>query len=178
MSTETAEVRLRRLAKQCAATASERVGDNDESLRNPPTDSVLLALIAAEALDAMLEADLEAPTTTSSAFDSEAVKDVKRLRKILRRRLDTAAAAAEPAAGASPDLGQYATARDALGNEKRVEKFARLLGGAKASRSEGVATTHATYAATPEEIAARQAALQAQFEDAAARRGKLKGLGK
>jgi hypothetical protein len=163
--------RLKALAKECVGSAAERFGDATDV-----SDDVLLGALAAEAIDAMLA---RVSDSNPQAFDSDSTKELKRVRKLLRRRIAEATPAeAEDVSTINSKpayVGQYATSVDALGDEKRIDRFARLMGGGKASsRADGPTT----FAVSPEEAAARQAQLQAQFEEAAARRGKLKGLGK
>lgn len=182
----------RALGKTVAAATTEILENAGVS---SPSDAALAAGFAAEAL-ANVERVLSDSFERLPGLDDDALRDLKRVRKMLRRaarpRGDDAVAGAaaaddrqarpQPKAEESsrrqpdtetPDLGQYKTAAAGM-STKMASKFARLMGGGKAGAAEEV---HDTYAATAAEEEARQRAIQAQFDAAMSHKGK-RGLGK
>lgn len=126
-----------------------------------------------------------------SEFDS---KDIKRLRKLLMRHLiktedeeDDALRqrtidAKEEQAMASIaeqkrlDLGQYAHTKVFQGDERKTEKFAKLMGGSNAAASAAAKGAHSTYAPNSEVVSRITKDIEDQYAAAAAHKGK-KGLG-
>jgi hypothetical protein len=179
-----AKASLKSLSKSAVDAAAERVEEVEGAESN---ELYLSAILAAESI-AVFEAQLEAAADGSA--DEEVARDLKRVRKLLRRNFVPKAGGqkqGETSSGEGPskaqddtvagDLGQYATATGSL-KGKAAGKFARLLGAAKPGAEKAVSAPRTVMAASPEEEERRQKALQSQFENAAARKGKLKGLGK
>jgi hypothetical protein len=159
---------LKRLSKACLASANEALPDG----ASDKSDKALLALLCAETLTA-LEAECD------SDDDDDVRRDVKRVRKMLRRLApaeSAEAAVAAPSATAdpnAPDLGQYASAEVFEGDKRKVGKFARLMGGAKHA---GESSTHGTMAASRGDVKQRERDMAEQFNQATKHKGK-KGLG-
>jgi hypothetical protein len=177
--------RAKEISREALERANARLGEEGTA---DLQDYQLAAAVAAESLAIFEE---YVANLSSTDVDEDTLRDVKRVRKQLRRivpkREDeaaTVAASASPteaqqkkttvadADGKSLDLGQYSTAGQGM-SSKAAGKFARLMGGGKG----GAAAAHATFAASAEEEERRQREIQTQFEAAVAHKGK-KGLGK
>lgn len=149
---------LKQLSKKCLADAAERVDADGASEEQLLTELSVSTLVALEAV----------------CDDDEHRRDIKRLRKALQRREFPAPEGSASAKSDGADLGQYAAAEVFNGDKRKADKFARLMGGAKA----GGSVQHDTAAASAAEQASRQRELTSQFEAAAQRRGSARGLGK
>lgn len=110
-----------------------------------------------------------------STEDDDERKTAKRLRKQLQQSLPESTATESNATIEKKglDLGQYAHTKVFAGNEKKTEKFARLMGGAHSS---GQPHHHATFAADSKTAERVNHELENQFQQAMQHKGK-KGLG-
>lgn len=168
--------RLKVLSREVAQVATDDLNGRDA------TDVQLLALLAKAALS-RLEAALSQPS------DEDARRDVKRARKMLQIH-EPPPVEHNAVESKGLDLGQYAHTEVFEGKEKKAEKFARLMGGAKVpppspsschvAASPGLSSPklhHATYAPPSDIIHRMTEDVEAQFNDAIHRKGKSVGLG-
>eukprot|EP00388_Colpodella_angusta_P006360 GDKJ01018872.1.p1 GENE.GDKJ01018872.1~~GDKJ01018872.1.p1 ORF type:complete len:178 (-),score=23.80 GDKJ01018872.1:36-569(-) len=156
------------------------------------TSSERFVLIAIAALD-LAEANSAHSVHVHAGDSEEDDRDLLRLRKLLMRQLQdmehtTSAVKHETvvnrceeekmnkiAASKHIDLGQYSHTAVFKGDEKKTEKFAKLMGGAKESNSTQLAS-HATYAPNSEVVSKITRDIENQFHSAVTHKGK-KGLG-
>jgi hypothetical protein len=116
--------------------------------------------------------------------DDETSKTIKRARKIISALIDasttTAGAVVEEANVVAEkkglDLGQYAHTKVFDGDSKKVEKFARLMGGKSVVATEGHHTQHNTFAPDSKTSKRITHEIEEQFNAAMQHKGK-KGLG-
>lgn len=118
------------------------------------------------------------------AADDETAKTIKRARKIISALIDSSTSSATTTVEESNDvaekkgldLGQYAHTKVFDGDSKKVEKFARLMGGKSVVSTEGHHTQHNTFAADSKTVKRITHEIEEQFNAAMQHKGK-KGLG-
>ncbi|CUG89811.1 Hypothetical protein, putative [Bodo saltans] len=119
------------------------------------------------------------------AADDETAKTIKRARKIISALIDSSTSSSttttveesnDVAEKKGLDLGQYAHTKVFDGDSKKVEKFARLMGGKSVVSTEGHHTQHNTFAADSKTTKRITHEIEEQFNAAMQHKGK-KGLG-
>lgn len=165
-------------SKVCLASAHEKVGGDDATV----SDVASLTALAVAAIEQL--------TTLLGAEESfhEDRRELKRISKSIRalqpqieeklvaddsKNAKAAAAVTEEVV----DLGQYANTGVFEDNDKKKNKFARLMGGAKKeARVEEGHKQHSTFALTQDKLKNVEGELEKEFEMGRTHHGK-KGLG-
>lgn len=111
---------------------------------------------------------------TLDGVDDDVARNLKRARKMFADQLPTEEVN-RTAEDKGLDLGQYAHTKVFEGNAKKVEKFARLMGGGKAEVQTSH-THHHTFAPDSKTAQRIEHEIEEQFNAAMSHKGK-KGLG-
>lgn len=172
---------LKALSKSVYLESIALVGEGSVDQEFKDTEGFVVLALAA----------VKAALSSDDSLPEDLVSELKSVRKLLKGTRSQLSNDKEASAGdkrkrdgaactssSEIDLGQYANQEGKLfsGNDKKQEKFARLMGGKKAEHTGDSGLHHSTFAKSLDEVKKMNQDLEKEFTYALEHKGK-KGLG-